>query len=95
MLRKHLIFQNWTDLIYFLSNSFYNNKQNKSFGLWPRELLDKIDQFRDGKAAFRLGNYLKTMIDCFNKGYNREDVLSFSSEEYMRLYGKDKILFLN
>ena len=93
--KSDLIFQNWTDLIYFLSNSFYKNKQNKSFGIWPLELLDKIDQFRDGKAAFRLGNYLKTMIDCFNKGYNREDVLSFASEQYMQLYGKDKILFLN
>ena len=74
---------------------FFYNKIDKNFGIWPNEFLNQIDQFRDGKASFRMGNYLKSMIDCFNKGYKREDILTISSEKYMKLYGKDKILINN
>ena len=55
-------------------------------------MLDKIDQFRDGKAAFRMGNYLKSLIDGFNSGLNRDDVLNMAAEKYIDLYGKDKVL---
>ena len=92
---QNIVFKNWTETIDFISNDFFYNKTDKNFGIWPNEFLNQIDQFRDGKASFRMGNYLKSMIDCFNKGYKREDILTISSEKYIKLYGKDKILINN
>ena len=89
----NIIFQNWSETIDFISKDFSLNKIDKNYGFWPKDFLNEIDQFRDGKAAFRMGNYLKSMIDCFNKGYKRDDVMEMASKEYIKLYGKDKISF--
>ena len=91
-IQLNIIFTNWKDAINFIIEDFKTTKKNNKFGMWPAEFLNEIDQFRDGKAAFRMGNYLKSLIDGFNSGLKRDDVLSMAAEKYICLYGKDKIL---
>jgi len=60
--------------------------------MWPSDFLNEIDQFRDGKAAFRMGNYLQSIIEGFNSGLKKDDVLNMAAKKYMDIYGKDKVI---
>ncbi len=57
--------------------------------------LDQVDPFRDGRAAERMGNYLKWLLDGLNAGLSRQTVLSDAADQYAQLWGKDKICFTN
>jgi hypothetical protein len=60
------------------------------FGDWS-EIIDDIDPFRDGKAAERIGVYLRWLVDGFKAGLPRKTVMADASERYCRAWGGDKI----
>ena len=64
------------------------------FGDWT-DLIDEIDPFRDGRAAERMGNYIKWLLDGFSKGLNREDVMSEAAEKYTSTWGKGYVNQIN
>lgn len=54
-------------------------------------LLSELDPFRDGRAAERMGTYLKWLLDGLNSGLQRDKVLADAAERYAKAWGKDKI----
>lgn len=64
------------------------------FGDWG-QMLDEMDPFRDGKAASRMGTYLTWLMEGFQAGQKREDVLARAAERYAQMWGKDKIIPIN
>ena len=54
-------------------------------------MLDEIDPFRDGRAAERIGTYLKWLLDDFKVGLPREIAMGNAAERYCKIWGKDKI----
>ncbi len=60
------------------------------FGDWSAILPD-LDPFRDGRAAERIGGYLKCLSDGFKEGLKREAVMADAAEKYGKAWGKDKI----
>jgi len=55
-------------------------------------VIDEYDPFRDGKAAYRMGTYMKWMMDGFEQGIDRENIMADVAERYAKEWGKDKIL---
>ena len=64
------------------------------FADWS-EALDELDPFRDGRAAERMGTYLKWLIEGFKAGLPRETILAAAAERYSKIWGKDKIFSIN
>lgn len=64
------------------------------FADWT-DVLNEFDPFRDGRAAERMGTYLKWLIEGFKDGLPRETVLADAAERYTKIWGKDKILSVN
>jgi hypothetical protein len=56
------------------------------------DLLDRKDPFRDGRAAERLGGYLKSLLDSFEKGFSRSEALDSARRSYSELWGKRNII---
>jgi hypothetical protein len=65
----------------------------------PYEIIDHsyrdLDPFRDGWAAFRIGNYLSWLWDGFNAGLGRENALNNAAKRYSSAWGQDKIISIN
>lgn len=87
-----VVFDNWQQLW-----ECYIEHINKSdsggvpgFGDWS-SMLDEIDPFRDGRAAQRIGTYLKWILDGFRTGLKRETVLADAAVRYAEIWGQDKI----
>jgi hypothetical protein len=58
-------------------------------------MLDELDPFRDGRAAERMGTYIRWLLDGFEAGLPRATVLADAAERYTALWGKDKVTQVN
>ena len=70
---------------------FQSEKGIPGFGDWT-SIIDELDPFRDGKAAYRMGNYLNQLISGFEKGLDRKAILENAAEIYAKEWGSDKIV---
>ena len=89
-----VVFKKWEELWDALMEHRKAPSGIEGFGDWS-PMLNDIDPFRDGRAAERMGTYLKWLIDGFKAGLGRETVLADAAERYCRLWGQDKITAVN
>lgn len=54
-------------------------------------VLDRLDPFRDGRAAERMGNFLHWLIDGLGRGGAKRAVLDDAVHRYARAWGADKV----
>ena len=60
------------------------------FGDWT-PIINDIDPFRDGKAAYRMNSFMLSLLDGFKTGYEREEILENAVHSYGKKWGYDKI----
>ena len=92
---ENLIFNSWEETIYALKDHFNSKIRNNQFGRWPEYFLNDLDSFRDGKAAYRMGECLKLMMNEFKSNKKRDEILNIVAENYSKKYGKDKVFSVN
>lgn len=85
-----VVFKEWDALWYTWNESRAHPGAVPGFADWS-PILDEIDPFRDGRAAERMGTFLKWMVEGFSAGQSRREVLAQAAERYRRAWGEDKI----
>lgn len=85
-----VVFKDWPELIEALFLHWESEKGIPCFGDWT-PLLNELDPFRDGKAAYRMGTYLHWLIQGFENGQHRDTILADAAERYCKQWGYDKI----
>jgi hypothetical protein len=89
-----VVFSDW-DSLWKACDEHRNSKgSNNVFGDWS-PLLDRIDPFRDGRAAERIGTYLKWLLDGLKAGLSRDTAMADAAERYAQQWGDDKITSVN
>lgn len=88
-----VVFKDW-DGLWEVCQEHWDSKGVPGFGDWS-PMLDQLDPFRDGRAAERMGTYLKWMIEDFKTGCDRETVMANAAERYCRQWGQDKVISVN
>ena len=83
-----IIFNNINDLWSKLEKNNFETKDNQN--IW-KNYITKIDPFRDGKASFRISQYLNDLLSGFDRGLSSHDTLTIASENYRKYWGNDKI----
>jgi len=89
-----VIFNDWDSLWEACSTHWSTTGGIPGFGDWS-PMLDEIDPFRDGRAAERMGTYLKWLIDDFKDGLDRDTAMTNAAERYCQAWGDDKIAEVN
>ena len=64
------------------------------FGDWS-PIIDDLDPFRDGKAAYRMTTYLHWLLEGFKQGVERETILADVAERYANEWGDDKAVCMS
>jgi len=88
--KGRVVFTDWQDLWRACKEHWKTPSGIPGFGDWP-SMLDELDPFRDGRAAERIGTYLKWLLDGFKAGLSREVVMADAAQRYVDIWGKDKI----
>lgn len=86
-----IAFKDWETIWEACLDHRRNPSGDHGIGSWG-SFLDQLDPFRDGKAANRMGTYLKWLIEGFNKGQQREEVLAEAAHRYQKIWGQDKVI---
>ena len=51
-----------------------------------------IDPFVDGKAAYRMREYIKNLLYKFDKSCTNYEAINFANEEHKRNWGEDTVI---
>jgi len=91
--KGNVIFTDWDDMWSSIKNYFFSKSYNQ-LGYWGN-YMNEIDPFRDGKASYRLGNYLKWLKEGFDHGLDRETIMADAADRYAKKWGDDKVIQLS
>ena len=85
-----VVFQDWETLWDGYNSYIKSRKKITGFGDWT-PLLAELDPFRDGRAAERMGKYLKWLLDGLKAGIGKESIMADAAERYRKEWGQDKV----
>ena len=86
-----VIFQDWETLWQVCVEHWSVPGGLNRFGDWS-PILSEMDPFRDGKAAERMGDYIKWLIEGYQDNRSRDTILADAAEKYVDRWGSDKIV---
>jgi len=86
-----VVFKDWPSTIDAIMEHFNTPEGISGFGEWT-SIIDDLDPFRDGMAAFRMGTYLKWLIEGFENNLDREVIMANAAEKYKNQWGADKVI---
>jgi len=89
-----VVFTDWQQMWEACETHWTNPESIEGFGDWS-SMIDKLDPFRDGRSAERMGNYLSWILDGFKSGLDRETVMADAAERYSQAWGYDKVTEIN
>lgn len=85
-----VVFRDWEALWHTWQESRAHPGAVPGFADWS-PILEELDPFRDGRAAERMGTYLKWLIEGFAAGLPRETALADAAQRYRAAWGEDKV----
>ena len=86
-----VIFRDWPSAINATLEYFNSHENIPDFGDWS-SIIDDLDPFRDGMAAYRMGTYLQWLIEGFENNLDREAIMTNAAERYKIKWGQDKVI---
>jgi len=89
-LGNKVVFQDW-DTLWETVQQYFSNETK--IGNWD-SLITKLDPFRDGRSAERIGSYLQELIQGFEQGKKRNIIMEEAAENYAKQWGQDKITIM-
>jgi len=90
----NVVFNDWEELWEALLEHLASPEGMPGFGDWS-PMLEELDPFQDGRAAERMGEYIRWLIEGYQNGLDRDTVMANAAERYCSQWGADKITEVN
>ncbi len=88
---EKVIFDDIDKLLEALKRYKNNPDNNTELGCWS-SYIDDLDPFHDGRGGERIGVYIRWLIECFDKGKNRDEAMDYANKLYADMWGRDKVI---
>ncbi len=89
-----VVFNSWEGLWEACNQHWANPGEIPGFGDWS-PIMDEVDPFRDGRAAERMGTYIKWLLEGLRAGLDRDTAMAQTAERYRSIWGQDKVIATN
>ncbi len=89
--RNKVVFDDWPKAIGAMMDYFSDSDKDHEFGSWE-PIIDELDPYRDGKAAYRIGSFLNSLLNEFDNGASKEEAMKLSVQKYTKEWGQDKVI---
>jgi hypothetical protein len=86
-----VVFQDWESLWDTLERYRASRADTPGFGDWSSGIRE-LDPFRDGRAAERMGEFLKTVLYAMDDGMGREQALAWAADSYAATWGRENVI---
>jgi hypothetical protein len=84
--KGQVVFDNWDQLFSKLLRYRALPTSEPNFGNWS-PIINKLDPFHDGRAAERIGGYLRNLLEALESGQSREQAMLSASARYAEEWG--------
>jgi len=84
--RGTVVFENWSDFFATLEQYRENPDLVPDFGNWE-PIVDQLDPFRDGRASFRMGQYMTSLLHSLREGKGSALAIQHANEQYEAEWG--------
>jgi len=88
-----IVFNDWSIMWQAIVKN-WNTTLKIGLGDWDK-IIDNIDPFRDGKAAYRMTSYVKNIHRGLKKGMSSTVIMDNTFKKYSKTWGEDKIVKIN
>jgi hypothetical protein len=92
--KNKVVFDNWPQTIKAMIIYFKNKDKDQEFGNWE-SIINQLDPFRDGMAAYRIGSLINTITSQLDSGETKDNAMKFAVNEYANKWGNDKVITLD
>ncbi len=92
--RNKVVFDDWPQTIEAMMSYFTDSNKDPEFGNWEA-IINDLDPYRDGKAAYRVGTFIDSIVHQLDSGKSSDDAMEYSAREYANRWGEDKVTFFN
>lgn len=89
--KDYVVFNNWPDTIKALIDYFETGKIDPEFGNWSK-FIKEFDPFNNNKGIYRMSSYMNNLLKGFQKGLDRELIMSDAAQQYADRWGLDKVI---
>lgn len=88
---KNIIYRNHIEIMNIVDHFMLFNKVN-DIGNW-QSIIYKLDSYRDGFGAKRMGDFIKWIIGDYNNGLKKEKIIENSVNKFIEKWGVNKIIY--
>lgn len=81
---KNIAFSDINDMMSALERFRKNKSKYYNFGNWDRNIKD-IDPFNDNDGSYRIGIFIKTLLNSYKDGKDLYEIISFSKQNYLKM----------
>lgn len=86
-----IIFDDLGRMMVALKRYKTNPGSEPALGDWSGH-IDHLDPFRDGKGGARMGQYMRWLLEAFDRGMDRTGAMEYANERYAGQWGHDKVI---
>ena len=84
--KDRFVFNDWNKLWDSVEEFFKKGNKNLD-NYYSEKFLNELDPFRDGKAVYRIGEYLSDLLNGFDQGMDKEKNLEVAAYNYSKRWG--------
>jgi hypothetical protein len=88
---NRIIFDDLDKMVSALKGYAFDPGSEEGLGDWSNH-LNEIDSFRDWKGGERMGQYMRILLESFDKGMTRREALDNADRFYGDKWGQDKVI---
>jgi hypothetical protein len=88
--RDSVVFETWADAFKSIAEYRVDPSAMPDFGNWG-PIADKFDPFRDGRAGYRMGTYIESLLQNLREGEEATRVIEYANKRYMEIWGPNTI----
>tara|TARA_B100002051_G_C16744993_1_gene646946 strand:+ start:4475 stop:5485 length:1011 start_codon:yes stop_codon:yes gene_type:complete len=81
--KDRVVFDDVEKMINSLIKFKSEKTSNGNFGLWKKDFIDEFDSFRDNKCGYRVGNYIKMLLENFDKGLSKNQSIEIANKNFL------------
>jgi len=90
-----VIFDNMNNMFQLLKKFKSNSSPSNDLGVWPKDYIKNFDAFCDRKGGYRFKNYINSLLDGFDSGFDKKKAITIANKIFSREWGSDKVLTLD
>ena len=89
--KNKVIFNNIEKMKTAIENYKSDPSRYNDIGLWDKNYINSLDPFRDKKGHYRIGEYINSLLEGYDQGLKKNEVIKIANANFASKWGNNNI----